>query len=266
MKEYPVKTGSMLFTMVDPHKGHEKDYNRWYERDHFYGGCMTGPFLFAGSRWVATRPLKDLRFPADSPIAKPIDAGSYVSIYWVLDEHHEDHFDWASDQVVKLYASGRGFNERTHVHTLLYYLSWTHYRDDDPVPLELSLDHKYEALVSTSIERHDGVSQTEVDTWLREKHLPGMLAGSPIASCSSWQPIPRPEGNSAPMKIPGLSAEQADRMTTQLYFLESDPRGSWDRFVTLDKEIREAGVGRVVWAGPFLRTNVGTDDYTDELW
>ena len=43
MKEYPIRVGSMLFTMVDPHRGHEVEYNRWYERDHFYGGCMTGP-------------------------------------------------------------------------------------------------------------------------------------------------------------------------------------------------------------------------------
>ena len=28
----------MLFTMVDPEQGHEVEYNRWYERDHFYAG------------------------------------------------------------------------------------------------------------------------------------------------------------------------------------------------------------------------------------
>ena len=32
----------MLFTLVDPHLGHEVAYNRWYERDHYYGGCMIG--------------------------------------------------------------------------------------------------------------------------------------------------------------------------------------------------------------------------------
>ena len=71
MDDYPVKVGSMLFTMVDPHRGHEAAYNRWYERDHFYAGCMIGPWLFAGGRWVATRALKDRRFPADSPFAEP---------------------------------------------------------------------------------------------------------------------------------------------------------------------------------------------------
>ena len=38
-----VRLGSMLFTLVEPHRGHEVAYNRWYERDHFYAGCMVGP-------------------------------------------------------------------------------------------------------------------------------------------------------------------------------------------------------------------------------
>ena len=63
VEDYPVKVGSALITMVDPNPGYENAYNRWYERDHFYAGCMIGPFLFAGSRWVATRPMKDARWP-----------------------------------------------------------------------------------------------------------------------------------------------------------------------------------------------------------
>ena len=74
MQDYPVKVGSMLFTMVDPNVGFEVAYNNWYERDHFYGGCMIGPWILAGSRWVSPRNLKDLRFPAVSPFAEPIDA------------------------------------------------------------------------------------------------------------------------------------------------------------------------------------------------
>ena len=31
----PIKLGSMLLTLVEPHRGHEVAYNRWYERDHF---------------------------------------------------------------------------------------------------------------------------------------------------------------------------------------------------------------------------------------
>ena len=62
----PVKLGTILFTLVEPHRGHEVAYNRWYERDHFYAGCMVGPWCFAGRRFVATRACKDLRYPDES--------------------------------------------------------------------------------------------------------------------------------------------------------------------------------------------------------
>ena len=39
-----IALGSALFTLVEPHTGHEVAYNRWYERDHFYAGCMNGQF------------------------------------------------------------------------------------------------------------------------------------------------------------------------------------------------------------------------------
>ena len=81
----PVKLGSILFTLVEPHKGHEVAYHRWYERDHFYAGCMIGPYNFAGRRFVSTRDLKGLRYPAESEITSgPSARGSYLALYWAL--------------------------------------------------------------------------------------------------------------------------------------------------------------------------------------
>src|SRR5579884_1713392 len=116
----PIKLGSMLVTLVEPHKGHEVAYNRWYERDHFYAGCMIGPGWFAGRRWVAPRELKNLRFPENSPFAEPLDAGSYLATYWVHLADLEAASKWAGEQVVWLYQNGRGFPERTHAHTGMY--------------------------------------------------------------------------------------------------------------------------------------------------
>ncbi len=148
----------MLYTLVDPDPGHEVAYNRWYERDHFYGGCMTGPWCFAGSRWVATRELKDLRFPTvGNSVNDPVDRGSYLAVYWVEDGHHDDHFAWGADQVVRLYRAGRGFQERRHAHTVLYMHRSNRYRDADPVPADVALDHHYAALA------------TVVSTWARAR-------------------------------------------------------------------------------------------------
>jgi hypothetical protein len=263
MDAYPVKLGSMLFTMVDPLPGHEVAYNRWYERDHFYAGCLVGPWLFAGRRWVAPRALKELRFPEPSPLARPtVKAGSYVAIYWIHADHHDEHHAWAIQQVRWLYANGRGFTQRTHVHTLLYTYDWTHYRDADPVPIELSLDHSFPGLVSVAIERAPGVEQAALDAWLREKYLPRMLAGSQIASCTTFSPIPQQE--KAPMDIPRV--ERTDRLDLQLYFLDSEPMQVWSRFQRLAGDLAEAGLGQVVFASPWIPTIIGSDAYTDQLW
>jgi len=262
MKEFPVKVGSMLFTMVDPARGHEVAYNRWYERDHFYAGCLVGPWLFAGRRWVATRQLKQLRFPEDSPIARPsVQAGSYVAIYWIHAGRHDEHHEWAGQQAKWLYQNGRGFNERTHVHTLMYMHGWTRYRDADPIPLELSLDHAFLGMATVAIERREGVDRETFDAWWRDRYLDGFLAGSPIASCSRWVPVPQREG---PMAIPRV--ERTHLLDMHLFFLDDAPQGSWDRFRTLGRDVDASGLGRVTFASPWWPTDVGTDRYTDALW
>lgn len=252
----------MLLTIVDPHPGHEVEYNRWYERDHFYAGCLVGPWLFAGRRWVATRRLKELRFPASSPIAQPtVRAGSYVAIYWIHAGHHEEHHEWARKQARWLYENGRGFDARTHVHTLMYSHDWTRYRDADPVPLELSLDHPFAGLASVAIERRGGVDREQFDSWYRDQFLDGFLAASPVASCSSWSPIPQGEG---PMPIPRV--ERTHLLNMHLFFLDAPPDQSWERFVRLGDEVSASGLGRVIFASPWLPTVVGTDRFADELW
>jgi hypothetical protein len=158
VEDYPVKVGSMMFTLVDPFRGHERAYNRWYERDHYYGACLSGPHLFAGSRWVATRELKDLRWPmGDTTVADPTDAGSYVAIYWVEQGRHAAHYEgWSGPQALELHKNGRGFDQRTHVHTGLFDHLGAVYRDRDPVPVELALDHCYDGMVALWFDGRDG--------------------------------------------------------------------------------------------------------------
>jgi hypothetical protein len=264
--DYPVKIGSMLFTLVDPHRGHEVAYNRWYERDHFYAGCMVGPWLFAGKRFVATRKLKDLRFPSESSVAVPLDSGSYLAIYWIHEGHHDEHFKWASEQVHYLYQNDRGFAERKHVHTILADYAQTSYRDDDPVPIEVALDHPYAGLVALFIDRTGSVSHDDLVRELAESALPALMKDSPIACAASWLPISR-DGDvtqNSPMDL-GSSPGGPER-SIQLCFLESDPRDVWQRIVDYAAAVDASGLGRVVLAAPLIPTLVGTDRYTDELW
>jgi hypothetical protein len=264
LNEAPIRVGSMLFTLVEPHRGHEVAYNRWYERDHFYAGCMIGPWLFAGRRWVATRELKDLRTPADSTVAVPVDAGSYLATYWVLEGHHDEHFDWAGKQVQVLYKEGRGFAERTHVHTVLFTRAGVEYRDEDPVPVDLALDHPYQGLITLFLDAAPGTTRQELHDRLASGPLRKLMAASPIATASAWHPIPR-EGvtSSAPMDLG--SPPGGEERLLQMLFCESHPREVWDAVANYLTAVEAAG-GKVALAAPFIPTIPGTDTYVDQLW
>jgi hypothetical protein len=264
--DYPHKVGSMLLTLVDPHQGFEKAYNRWYERDHYYAGCMVGPWLYAGSRWVATRALKDLRWPGDdTTVANPPDAGSYVAIYFVEKGHHDEHFsEWAVPQVRKIYAEGRGFAERRHIHTILFDHLGAVYRDADPVPVDLALDHGYDGIVAVWSDATQGDARALHDRVAADL-LPKALAGSAIEIASSWTPSP---GENAEKNVPmdlGSKAGGPERLV-QLFFLHGDVRDSLAPVRAYTDALTSEGLATVRLAAPFFRTVPGTDRYVDELW
>jgi hypothetical protein len=264
VQDYPIKIGQMLFTMVDPNRGHEVAYNRWYERDHFYAGCMIGPGWMAGRRWVAPRALKDLRFPTESPFASPLDAGSYLSTYWVHLGNLDEATKWAGEQVVWLYQNGRGFAERTHAHTGMYTPDSTVYAVDDGVPIELAFDHNYKGLGVVVVEPSAGTNRDSLIQALEAGPGRNLMDGTGVDAVCSWRVIPRPPGTQAPMSL-GTDGGSNDRVV-QLCFLEQEPSSIWDVFRTYAKEIEQTGAGTVSFAAPFLPTVVGTDTYTDQLW
>src|SRR3954454_17417794 len=158
----PIALGGALVTMVEPHRGHEVAYNRWYERDHFYAGCMIGAWTIAGGRYVATKEHKDVRFPADSPVVDDITAGSYVALYWVLAGKFGEWIRWGTNQVNWLHENDRMFPHRDHVHTTMYKFRADAHADDDGVPVELALDRGYPGLVGRRPEPREG----RAATWL----------------------------------------------------------------------------------------------------
>lgn len=261
---YPVQVGSMLLTLVEPNRGFEKAYNRWYERDHYYGGCLVGPWLFAGSRWVATRQLKDLRWPVESTVAVPLDAGSYVAIYWVERGHHHEHFaEWSINQVRDLYTRGRGFPERTHVHTSTFNYVDTTYRDDDPVPVELALDRGYPGLIALWWDAAAG-SGPALHATLAGSHVDDLLKDSPIEIACSWVPsVPGAGDQGAPMDL-GSPPGGIDRLV-QLFFVDDDPAESVERVRAYSDAVESSGAATLRLAAPFRRTVPGTDRYVDEL-
>jgi len=249
-----VRLGSMLFTLVEPHRGHEVTYNRWYERDHFYAGCMVGPWLFAGRRFVATRALKDLRFGSDPDVFGGASLGSYVAIYWILDGRHDDHVDWALRQVQWLHANGRMYGARDHIHTLLYRHAFTAAAADDAIPAELALDHPFGGVTATLVRPAEGVTVADLGAYVGNAFAPELELG--------FTPIPLPPG--APVSQQGH--DRLEGCVLNLSFTAASPATWWDEQRAAAERLLTDGVGEMMWTAPFIPTVPGTDTYTDQLW
>ena len=246
----PIRLGSLLFTMVEPRPGFEQAYNRWYERDHFYSGCMIGEYTLAGNRYVATRAEKALRFGSGK-----IDPalGSYLALYWILDGHHQDWDGWAVRQVNFLHAQGRMFRERDHIHTSFYRYDGEYNAPGSSMPIELALDRTYGGLAAFIIDLAPGKSSADLTAFLAARDLPGDVAvsGSPL-----------PLDPSSPKDVPVEAGERA----VFLSFSVEHPKQVWaERYVPLARAIEAAGIGAIALASPFIPTVFGTDTYTDQL-
>jgi hypothetical protein len=265
----PIRLGTMLYTLVEPHRGHEVAYNRWYERDHFYAGCQIGAYNFAGARFVATADLKAQRDPAPgatpfpgAPVGDPA-TGSYLGVYYVLDGHHDEWNRWAVDQVNLLHAAGRMFEHRDHIHTGLYRFEWEHRREDDGVPAELTLDHRFPGLASVFVDASEGHAPEDVGRLYREEVLPRLLPGSPVATVLAFSPLPLLAD--APGDVP--RDQSVDARTLLLFFLDDHPGSSWPSLLAAQQAaLADGGLGHIAFASPFVATVPGTDTYADRLW
>ena len=260
MTQPPVALGGSLITLVEPRPGHEVEYNRWYERDHFYAGCMVGAHCFAGARFVATRACKDRRFPHDTTWpagGAGLDAGSYLAMYWVQDGHFGEWLKWGTEQVNWLHANDRMFEERDHVSTLVY----RHRASASPsgMPIELALDRGYDGCFLVVHELTDGQSSRAVSEYYTETGgLPGCDA------TAVFTPVPLLD--TAPKDVP-QDDDTAPARVVVVGFVDGPPLEMWDHnMVEFEGRIPSDQVGRIGWAGPFLRTIPGTDSYCDELW
>jgi hypothetical protein len=256
-----IELGSVLVSLLDPEPGKEAAFHRWYERDHFYAGVMIGAGYFAGRRFVATRELKDLRFPADTPILDGLRRGSYLTLYWLLAGQHAAIERWSTRQVQQLIANDRMLPGRRPVHAGFYRHLWSGFRDADGVPAELALDHPYAGVVLVMLDRAPERAAA-LERWLREEQLPRALPGSPAAICLGLGPMPLSDEIPAYIpRPPGL-----ERRTLLAVFLERDPRECWkDLFEPLARAVEATGLGKVTLAAPFIPTIPGVDRYCDEL-
>ena len=77
-----IEIGTAIVSYIEPSAGYAREFNEWYERDHFPATVLAGPGVFSGARFVATKRCKELR-PSGALFGDPA-RGSYLGVAWVL--------------------------------------------------------------------------------------------------------------------------------------------------------------------------------------
>lgn len=258
-----VDLGAAMIVMIEPDRDPEKlaEYNRWYEHDHVYSGVVAGPGAFSYSRFVATRELKDLRYPESSAIADPVDKGSYLSLFYLLAGQVDEHYAWSFPESARLGEQGRMNADRELVSLSLYDFLGSVNRDGWPVPAEISLDHRYPGVVALWIDRTATASRDDLASWLLGSQLPALVQSeeSRVAQALAFATRDFPG-------MPGSGTAVGDRLLVAC-FLDVDPRDVWrPAFADLGDAVAGSGLGSLALAAPFIPTIPGTPTYSDQLW
>jgi hypothetical protein len=114
-----VGVGTAIVSYMEPEPGYEREFNAWYERDHFIATVRAGPGVFASGRFVATRACKERR--QGTFFGDPA-RGSYLSIAWVLPGKQPEWDEWVGREMETIAAEGRLFPHREHIHTGVYWM------------------------------------------------------------------------------------------------------------------------------------------------
>lgn len=253
--------GKALISLIEPTLGHEREYNRWYEDDHAIISAYACPWIFAGKRWVATRVLRDMRTPAKSAVAEPVDQGCYLATYWIIDGRYDEFLAWGRSLVAeRLLPEGRMKPPRKHVFTNDHDYLGAVYRDAAGPRDIHALSYNFSCLGLQIIDADPATGRDALARWLINDHIPSVLKADGCLAMMALLFAATP-----PLK-PRESVDWYDRRLTVLWFIEASPEYVWDGlFATQADSIATSGLGRVELCAPFVPVVPGTDVYVDEL-
>jgi hypothetical protein len=140
-------------------------------------------------------------------------------------------------------------------------------RDPGPMKPHLALDAPFRGLLVEVVDAPDAAGFDTLEGWLRDEHLPGVLAGSPAGLVLAFTPVPFSQGLIAQPGTPAVAPPAGvGRQLCLLWFLDDDPDDVTDeRLRAHHAGLAASGLGALRFSGPFRPTVVGTDRYVDEL-
>ena len=244
--------GYAEISLVEPHRGTVNDFNEWYENDHSLW-FAAGPGVFARGRFVATKGLKELRFPADSDVATPHTLGTFLALYWIERRNYQDLMRFAVSDVPRLREEGRayGFGMRDHVATAFFrYLGCTDGPTNSVDPAN-SLDREIPGLVALWLTPQSCTSD-ELATWCREELDLGLEKREEVAQVLDFAEDPYSDDAFAAL-VAENGVGEGGRRLVRLYLLSTDPYECFDRiFNEIAEELKASGKGILGLAAPFV--------------
>ncbi len=251
-----VALGHAIFSLIEPHPGHEIAWNRYYERDHLVAAGSCAPWTFSTQRWLATRRHKAVRYPQANVIANPFGKGTFAAGMWIQEGRLVDQQAWVAEQMPILAKHGRTFEKRDVLTTTGYDFLGAAARDLDGVPPEFALERRYPGLVLAWVERTPGHSLEALRDSLLGESLPRFLEKSTTAQALCFTPLPKAAWwpKAAP-EVPGVG----DRILICL-FGDRDPLEVWqDHYAALGQILEASGHARHLFVAPFVPVVPGVD-------
>ncbi|MFI5623385.1 hypothetical protein ACIA03_07960 [Nocardioides sp. NPDC051685] len=263
-----VRVGAMLLNIADPEPGWGREYNRWYEDDHFFHGAMMAPWVFAGRRWVAPATLRGLQYSRTGGVFDPPGSGRYAGTYWIAPDHLNDYLAWSGVVGPQMAREGRSFSRRQLVFTTFAEHRASVYRDERVPQDVFALMDPPGGLVVQLIDVPQAEDRDDTIEWLSSEYLPSRLA---MTEGSARLAMVFQGAAETPTMRPALrdlqeSANNGGRRIVLLWFLDDHPTVGWGTQFAAQAALLDAS-GRAVleWMTAFIPSHMGTDDYLGEL-
>ncbi|CAN5233123.1 hypothetical protein BH11ACT2_BH11ACT2_06120 [soil metagenome] len=258
--------GGALITMVQVAPGFEQSYNEWYGGDHYYAGMMALPWCFSGSRWLATKRQRELRYPRDSNFADEITDGNFLNMYLGSPGRMDELSEGITEALERLIDEGRMHRDgaRRQVFTAHQDYVGASYRDDGGPRDFHAFDHPYQACVLEVIDAPGEGARPALERWLLDEHLPAALRDGPAAMCLVFRTRPISGSSYVTTEMP---TERFSQRVALVWMLDSTVEAAWEqRFAGEGDSVARAGFGTVEFVSGFTRLTAGTNDHLDELY
>lgn len=239
---------SINFTLVDVTPGHEAEFNRWYENDHFYAGGVLGPGVLGGRRWYAPRWLREVRFVGDpSPFAEPTAGTNLATYFFNVPDGGARFREWVGPQIVELRRRGRMFAERAAVIIAFFNFDGV---VEAPQSFGLSphaaADHPFGGLFALFGSGDEGAPEGAAD-----------LPPGSLTLATRWRPEP-------PL-VDQVDLRPFAPVRLVLCLLPGPPPDDGAGTAALAKTLAAAVGTRPLWAGGFLPVVPGRDEFVGSL-